>query len=243
MPGLPSNISAAARWAIPLVRISLVGTALFGGLLMLDIWRGLGRPVHDVPPILLTLAIEGGRDPVAGLVMGLQGAAALACALWLFRASKNAAALSPAPGRRVRPWMQLTWFVIPVIDLVMPYRGIRQIWASSVLRGPITARMPVWSMLWWGAWLASTYLPWFAPWDDLPFATNDTRLADSALELMAIPFYLIAGLFFLHIIRQVTRGQLVQAAERGWALKPQPAPQVTATPHASSVWDGVTDRS
>lgn len=244
MPGLPSNIAVAARWAIPLIWLALVGTALFGLLLMLDIWRGLGGPVHDVPPILLTLAIAGGRDPVFAMVMAAQTLAALAAAVWLFRAAKNAAALDPAPGVRVRPWMQLTWFAIPVFDLVMPLRGIRQIWATSVTRAPITTRLPGWAAIWWPCWVLSVYLPWLAPWDGLSFETRQTRLADSALELLSLPFYLIAGVFFLHIVRRVTAGQLAQG---GTPDRPAPVlvpdqDKAPGAPRPSRVWDGRPDR-
>jgi hypothetical protein len=71
-------------------------------------------------------------------------------AMWIYRVSANAHAWRPA--MRHSPAGAVGWFFVPVVNLVLPYRAMAEIWRVSAPDGP---RPTPWLPLWWGFALAS----------------------------------------------------------------------------------------
>ena len=74
-------------------------------------------------------------------------------ATWTWGAARNAARLVPGPDR-ISAAGAVGWYIVPIGNLFMPYRAMRQIFNSST-RPPRELNAPAPSVLrwWWGIWL------------------------------------------------------------------------------------------
>jgi hypothetical protein len=72
-----------------------------------------------------------------------------------FRMMKNLDVLE-APGERMIPTMAVVWYFIPIANLLMPFRGFKQIWNGtfelSAEPGPSDGALG----LWWLCWILSS---------------------------------------------------------------------------------------
>ena len=128
--------------------------------------------------------------------------------IWVYRAYANLESI----GRRARmsAAMAVGWFFIPIANLWMPYRVIREVWDGTVGRpagGLIAA--------WWTCWLAGSVVGSI----QIPFSVSETSDAAShtAPLLMSFPsdlLFIAAALLLIRIIRTVT------AAQEGLAIGP-----------------------
>ena len=78
------------------------------------------------------------------------GAAITFCA-WLHRVLTNLAALG-APEKRYSPGYAVWAFFIPVVNLVVPVRALRDAWGA--------ADVPRFLRIWWFTWIACNLLAW-----------------------------------------------------------------------------------
>jgi hypothetical protein len=80
---------------------------------------------------------------------------AIAFLVWLYRAEVNARALG-AEDMMVGPGWAVGWFFVPLVQLVMPFVAVRELWKASATprdwqlepASPIIA-------LWWACWIGS----------------------------------------------------------------------------------------
>lgn len=80
---------------------------------------------------------------------------AIAFLVWLYRAEVNARALG-AEDMMVSPGWAVGWFFVPLVQLVMPFIAVRELWKASATPrdwqlGPAS---PV-IALWWACWIGT----------------------------------------------------------------------------------------
>jgi hypothetical protein len=124
-------------------------------------------------------------------------AAGIAFLVWVYRANRNARALG-AEGMTYSPGWSMGWFFVPLANLVMPYRVLRELWkASTPGAGAYWRHAPVSSILgvWWAACLARGVIH-YSPW---PIVTGHRRLAE-------IPTF---GSLWLNALREFSWGLLI----------------------------------
>jgi hypothetical protein len=77
-----------------------------------------------------------------------------------FRMMKNLDVME-APGERMSPTMAVVWYFIPFANLIMPFRGVRQIWKGtfelSSEPGPDDGVVTIWWVLWVLSNIAATW--------------------------------------------------------------------------------------
>ena len=136
------------------LRVLLILSLLLQLLLCLpsayELWRG-------------PLTAEAMEADINGIIVAL--ASGLLGLLWLivlvltiiytcritFRMMKNLDVMQ-APGERMSPTMAVVWYFIPFANLIMPLRGVKQIWKGtfelSSEPGPDDGVVTLWWVLW-----------------------------------------------------------------------------------------------
>ncbi|MEM7745575.1 MAG: DUF4328 domain-containing protein [Pseudomonadota bacterium] len=128
--------------------------------------------------------------------------------IWIYRATANARAIAPEDGR-ITPGWAVGWYFVPIVNLWMPYKAMRQTWNSSIhgvagsMDAPAAARLG----LWWGCWIIAGTLGNIAWQMERTDDSVATLIAVSWMNLATIPFSIGAGLLFLGLIKEITRAQ------------------------------------
>lgn len=208
MIGLPYNTVALSKWCLTLTSVCLLGDAIFVAMNTWLIWY-----IQQTEAGILT-GIRGDNlgdtyDAISAMLTNGFVLVALAVvvvnAVWIYRSSANAAAIDPND-TRITPGWAVGWFAVPVANFWLPYVALRQTMNTSFGNANgMNAPLPAKYMLWWGAWILSELLAYSAINNTLETSQQiiTTTNIDSVGSILAI----IAGLFFLTIIRDVTAAQ------------------------------------
>jgi hypothetical protein len=129
---------------------------------------------------------------------------------WIYRTNANAHAFSSA--LTISPGWSVGWFFVPFANLVMPYRGVKEVWQESHecagRREEVDSPLPGW---WWGLWIAtnisSNIASFVGAWQ------ADAAQGALYLNLIAAALGVAASLVLIELIRRLDRAQL--AASRG----------------------------
>lgn len=125
---------------------------------------------------------------------------------WIYRVSRNAHSL--ASGLSVRPGWAVGWFFIPLANLLMPFRGVRQAWQASVdPAGWSTVPVPSLLRLWWALWLAYSVLDNASFRLDLRADTISGLIASDYLTAAASLVRLPLDLVLVRLVRRLTELQ------------------------------------
>lgn len=110
----------------------------------------------------LTFTRAQDRFMNAYAVIGILGL--LLSGTWIYGAVKNARLLDPGKPR-ISPGMAIGWHLVPLANLIMPYRAMVQTYNSSVRppRALTDAPPPVFPW-WWGLWLLTTTVATVSIW-------------------------------------------------------------------------------
>lgn len=148
-----------------IVKILLVVGAIVTGLSMLVEAVSLA-----IPP--LTEDQEPGDNPMAlaiGLLMLLVGilsiliyiATVIFFLIWLYRASDNLPAFGNSPrSLSYSPGWAVGSFFVPFVNLVVPYRAVKEVWQKSVPLDEVLLSEPSpppWFPIWWLFWLLAGF--------------------------------------------------------------------------------------
>ena len=114
--------------------------------------------------LVALLAWLRGLDPFAAapteamlwlVQLVLYAAAFIVTLRWIYLANNNARVLG-ADDMIVTPGWAVGWFFVPLLNLVMPFIAMRELWkASTKPRDWQVAATPVLVPLWWGFWIAA----------------------------------------------------------------------------------------
>ena len=133
--------------------------------------------------------------------------AGIAFLAWLWQARQNAEILCPAPHRRSRVWLTLSW-LIPFVNLWFPYQIVADVYRASRPdnpRGLADLRTVAGSPLlpaWWALWLVSNIVAIVVAYD--------TALTDDTARLLLIINAITtlgAGALLIMIMREISAWQ------------------------------------
>ncbi len=144
--------------------------------------------------------------PVGIVFLGVLIAVLIVNGMWIFRVASNARYFDPQEGR-IGPGWAVGWHAVPVANLWMPFRAMRQTWNASYPEAkPMDAKVPLLFSGWWAAWIASNGILAGAQ-----VMAQGEEIANQILintaNLMVAPLSAVSGVFFLLIIDRLTRMQ------------------------------------
>lgn len=154
--------------------------------------------------------------------------------MWIYRAACNVRALG-AQGLDDKPGWAVGWYFIPLMNLVMPFRAMQQIWQSS--RAPRQwNKQPTPGLLrwWWGLWLSVNLFGMGVGIivarsklhsSDIPGLIHGVQ-ANTANHLLSMT----ACFVFLAIVMRIAKMQATQHA----AMTPPALPAITRQPEPAT---------
>ena len=160
--------------------------------------------------------------------------------MWLYRAYANLRALNPANRPDHEPGWAVGSFFIPFVNLVLPYRAVKEVWQKSglpdeeLLSAP---RPPATFPIWWLFWLLSSFagnISMRVTFDESVPESNAT-----VISIVASALSIIAALFAYLVVDAINKRQEETSGKLGLRSIPGPPPPpsslsmpgvVTATP-------------
>ncbi|MEM7191236.1 MAG: DUF4328 domain-containing protein [Pseudomonadota bacterium] len=165
-------------------------------------------------PVDLTDGVSGALEALLALVMfgAIIGSLItfILNAVWLYRAAANANALDP-DSRRIGPGWTIGWWFIPIANLWMPFRAVKQIWNTTVGSVDILSPAPGFFGFWWAAWIIGDLLSnvsFRLTMDD----TWDSYRSSLWFDAASGPLNIAAAIMFIRIIRGVNEAERSRAS-------------------------------
>ena len=126
---------------------------------------------------------------------------------WIYRVSRNAHSM--ATGLTVRPPWAVGWFFIPLANLLMPFRGVRQAWQASVQPDAwATVEVPALLRFWWAAWLVTSGVENLAWRLELRADIISEVIASDVVGLVGFGLRVVLDLAFIQVVRRLTSHQV-----------------------------------
>lgn len=175
--------------------------------------------------------------------------------VWQHRAQTNAGALG-TDELHFSPGWAVGWWFIPIADLWMPFRTVRELWKAS--HGAAWQTIRSWRVLgwWWALWLVSWVQVWSGSGsfnvglgtESRAPVTSAQMISHDRSQLVALGARIVAALLAIAIVRSVTRLQAAATEARDLAaLAPPPMPggepgAVLPSPPATPIADAMSRR-
>lgn len=140
-------------------RSFLFAQAIFAAVAALSgwwTWQLLGRAVAgELVDTVAATADDARTLQVALLQMLLYITGGIATLVWIYRANRNAHLIGTLE-MEVTPGWAVGWYFVPFLNLFMPLRAMREIWAASTsaVRSAPAPRIALIST-WWAAWIGT----------------------------------------------------------------------------------------
>lgn len=129
-------------------------------------------------------------------------------AFWIHRVNKNAWVVSQGD-MSVSPGWNVGYFFVPFVNLLLPFRGLRETLQTST--NPYEAgavAVPVLMRLWWACWLIGAVLNNFSFRRSLTADTLDELRELAWFNIYLTAFDLATAWLFIAVIRDITRRQV-----------------------------------
>ena len=128
--------------------------------------------------------------------------------MWLYRVNENLRAFNPAGTIEYSGGWAVGSFFIPFVNLVVPYRAVREVWQKS---GPAEEAMfaapspPATFPIWWTFWLLST----FSANISLRVSLNENFDESTAtiISMIAGGFSILAAVFAYLVVDEIDKRQ------------------------------------
>lgn len=244
--GLTSNepfVSARGR--------ALVVTALFVAYIAITLCAlGVNLTRLAMSPVILggdgeeQVTLEDLLQMVVGLGTFLVYVAlVVAFLVWLHRASKNLPALgNPKSKIEFTPGWAVGWFFVPLANLVMPYRAVREVWEKSdpairseedVMFTPPSSGGLL--LTWWVFWVASNVLGNISMRFQDDALTPDTLAVAAWAEIISDVVGIVAAVLAVLVVRGIDRRQQERSRHVLYLPHlPPPPPVFTQQPGAQA---------
>jgi hypothetical protein len=163
--------------------------------------------------------------------------------MWLYRAAQNLTALgNPRQAIAHSPGWAVGSFFVPFINLVVPYRATKEVWARSDPEvtnanyvAPHEPSAPAYMKVWWAFWLISIFVNNTAGRlylrADTPGEMQTAMWFDLFGELLDIP----AAVFAILVVRGIDRRQEERARHVAHVGNVPPPPPLFNPPGGSDV--------
>ena len=153
-------------------------------------------------------------DMIGQLITPVALAAYVVSCLWLYKSRVSAEGATPSfVHERGKVWAWLGWWV-PVVSLWFPYQVVRDVRRATSPR-PVTG-----IGWWWAAWLVGYFVGQSADRTSTRTSEGLTELASNLvvpLEVVSSVGMVVALVFWIRIIREVTAWQRERLAAQGGA--------------------------
>lgn len=149
---------------------------------------------------------------------------AVVFARWIIKAHRLVRRLGAAD-LSITPGWAVGYFFIPFINLVRPYRAMKELWQASLdPRGwpwePVSPLLP-W---WWAMWLIASFLGQISMRLSLRATTLEQFKLAAMIEIVTVPIDIILCLLALRLVRQISRR--IRRHEAALEHPPVPPPPV-----------------
>ena len=125
--------------------------------------------------------------------------------MWIYRTNANAHALGGDVS--ITPGWAVGWFAVPIANLVMPYQGVSETWQASHemagLNGDEGLSLVRW---WWGLWLASGFVGYFAAFFTAAAASDGVDASAYGLLVEAV-MQIAVSLILIRLMRRLAAVQ------------------------------------
>jgi Domain of unknown function (DUF4328) len=158
--------------------------------------------------------------------------------MWLYRAAQNLTALgNPRQAVEYSPGWAVGSFFVPFVNLVVPYRATKEVWAKSAPEvttdnyvAPHEPSAPAYMKLWWAFWLVSIFVNNAAGRmylrADTPSQMQTAAWLDLCGEILDIP----AAFLAIAVVRGIDRRQEERARRVAYVGNVPPPPPVFSPP-------------
>lgn len=158
--------------------------------------------------------------------------------LWLYRVSRNLPALGNEKSRiEYKPGWAVGSFFIPIVNLFMPYKAVREVWEKSdpgirtpddVMFTP-AASAPL-LLGWWLSWVAMNVLGRVTGRFEQEAATPETLRWVTWVEMAGDLVGVLSAVLAILVVRGVTRRQEERAAHVAYVPHTPPPPPLFTPP-------------
>jgi hypothetical protein len=162
--------------------------------------------------------------------------------VWLYRAYDNLRAFKPASRLEYSPGWAVGSFFVPFINLVLPYRAVREVWQKST--SPDQAHLsepgpPATFPIWWAFWLLAAFSGNISM--RMSFNERVPESTATVVSIVASGLFIIAALLAYLVVDATDEKQEDASKQMGFAKFPGPPPPpaslsrpdvVTATPRS-----------
>jgi len=248
-PSFRSYVSPRSRARI--TKVLLIAGAIVGVVSMVVAALELVFPtltpddeVQDNPGGLVVALLQLGVGSVQVLVYIVTVVFFL---MWLYRSYGNLPSFG-TPSRNISysaGWAVGSFF-IPFVNLLVPYRAVKELWRNSAATDAflVSDSPPAWFPLWWLFWLLSNFASniYFR----MAFREDISREATAIGGVITDVLTIIAAIFAIVVVEEITRRQEVASTSLGLVQppsQPPPPPTFEERPLAPQSWtpDSKTD--
>jgi Domain of unknown function (DUF4328) len=243
-PALFSSAQVRAR----IVKILLVVGAVVAGLALLIEAVSLSSPslIDDEDfsdnPTGAVFVLAAFMLAVAELIIYV--ATVVVFLMWLYRVSANLRAFNPPRRLEHSPGWAVGSFFIPIANLFLPYRAVREIWQKSEPADELSISEPgppAWFPVWWTFWLLSSFAGNISM--RVSFNENVSLKTATMISMVASALSIIAAVFAYVVVDLIDQKQEEASGKLsvGRFTGPPPPPVnlsmsevVTSTPAANT---------
>ncbi len=158
--------------------------------------------------------------------------------LWLHRASKNLPALgNPKSQVEYTPGWAVGWFFVPLANLFMPYKAVKEVWEKSdpfiksrddMMFTPTSSAALVTG--WWIGWVAMNVLGRITSRLQTDTATPDTMRWVTWVDVVGDVVGIIAAVLAVFVVRGIDRRQTERARHVAYVPHMPPPPPLFTPP-------------
>ncbi len=154
--------------------------------------------------------------------------------IWLYRAYGNLRAFNPSRRLDHSPGWAVGSFFIPIVNLFIPYRAVREVWQKSEPPDALLYEPdpPAWFPIWWVFWLLSS----FAGNISLRVSFNENVSEETAkmISIVASALSIIAAVFAYVVVDLIDKKQEeVEKLRFGRFTGPPPPPVNLSMPEVA----------
>jgi hypothetical protein len=222
----------SAHTRASIVKILLIVDAIASGLLLLSEGLSLAvPPLNDNQeigdnPAGLAIALVMFLLAIVNIILYL--ATVIFFCVWLYRAYDNLPALgNPTRALSYSPGWAVGSFFVPIVNLFVPYRAIKELWQKSVLpeeRLMSEPDVPAWFHIWWLFWLLSSFAGNISM--RASFNENISTETSTIISVVAGALSIIAAVLAYLVVSEIDNRQeeTSRALRLGKFSGPPPAP-------------------
>ena len=146
-------------------------------------------------------------------------------AMWLYRAYSNLRAFAPWPRLDYSPGWAVGSFFIPFVNLVVPYRAVRETWQKSVPPDETllsATNPPAWFPVWWTFWLLASFAGNISM--RLSFNEKVSETTATKVSIVASALFVVAALLAYLVVDAIDKRQEETRAKLQLGNIPGPPP-------------------